>query len=181
MTILDKYLLAGAAWLIFTTFDMYMKGHGRRSFLYSLAVFLIVQAIGFAAAVVVLLVVDVHRLLAYVQVALSSSYSLFLGVVVAVALYRVRGTHPIVYGVAEIAVGILAIWFVVGIPKPTLLTADDGGQAVDVSRANSSLVGFLGGIYIIIRGFDNVDKGIAGKLRRFWDMAFPKGTAQTPR
>jgi hypothetical protein len=174
MSHFESALVVAVLWIAFTTFDMYMKGHGWRALVYSFGAFLIIIAIAFTAAVVLLLFVDVNSLLAGVKFALSSPYALFLGVIVAVALYRIRGTHPVLYGTAEIAVGVLSIWFVVGVAKFTPITADDSSQTRETSAAISSLVGFLGGMYIIIRGFDNIEKGIGGRVRRIWNLAFPR-------
>jgi len=38
----------------------------------------------------------------------------------------------------------------------------------------SKAVGILGGIYILVRGMDNIDKDLPQKWRRVWDCVFPK-------
>jgi hypothetical protein len=37
------------------------------------------------------------------------------------------------------------------------------------------LVGLFGGIYVIVRGLDNIDKEVPARIRTIWAVVFPKG------
>jgi energy-converting hydrogenase Eha subunit A len=76
------------------------------------------------------------------------------------ALYWLRGRMPFVYGILETVVGTLAIFY--AIQSPAALPA--------------KLIALLGGLYIVVRGLDNMDKGLPNPLRSTWDRWFPKRT-----
>jgi hypothetical protein len=56
-------------------------------------------------------------------------------------------------------VALLALWFAVTAPNQSLLPRG---------------IGIFSGIYIIVRGLDNIDKGLPLKFRKRWDRCFPK-------
>lgn len=70
------------------------------------------------------------------------------GVVIAFFLFYVRGHHPRAYGLLEIFVGLMTI-------KSTTATLE--------FDALPSMLPFLGGIYVVIRGLDNLAKGLDRK------------------
>ena len=43
----------------------------------------------------------------------------------------------------------------------------------------TKLIGVMAGIYIIVRGLDNVDRGLPLSWRPHWDRAFPKQKRDT--
>jgi hypothetical protein len=78
----------------------------------------------------------------------------------AVLFYYLRGRTPRAYGVFETLVGAMTIWIALVAPATQGLTR---------------IIGILGGIYIVVRGLDNFDKGLTlGELRTRWDRVFPK-------
>jgi hypothetical protein len=81
--------------------------------------------------------------------------ALFLGAL----LYRLRGTTPLLYGLIEIIVGTAVTSF-----ASTSPTSDP------VSKA----VGIIGGIYIIVRGLDNIEKDLPLSMKSQWYRIFPK-------
>jgi hypothetical protein len=91
--------------------------------------------------------------------AISNPYSSVLAIAIGLFLYRVRGEYPLFYGITEILVAVLAIFVSIGTPTANPLNA---------------IVGILGGIYILIRGMDNMDKGLPASWRPPWDWLFPK-------
>jgi hypothetical protein len=69
-------------------------------------------------------------------------------------LYWLRGRLPLIYGSLEIFVGMLS------------LSITTQGHVADLL---TKLIGVSGGVYIIIRGLDNVDKGIPGGWRKVFN------------
>jgi hypothetical protein len=51
-----------------------------------------------------------------------------------------------------------------------IIKRSDTAQGFEVSNA----VGILAGIYILVRGMDNMDKDLPPNWRRTWDRLFPK-------
>ena len=90
---------------------------------------------------------------------LRSGNIVWYGIVVAAGLYWARGTMTTLYGAVEVAIGVLALVLAGGAPA-----GSGAGQLVAVAA----------GVYVIIRGLDNVEKGLPDQLRRHWLRAFPK-------
>jgi hypothetical protein len=82
-------------------------------------------------------------------------------VLLAVILYRLRGRYPFVYGMIEIFVALIATGVAILTPSDVPL---------------NKIVTILGGIYIFVRGLDNVDKGLPDTWRPWWTRCFPKAT-----
>ena len=84
----------------------------------------------------------------------ASTHSWLVGVSIAVGylLYVFRTKRRTAYGITEIVVGITTVWF----------SALDASQGPNIGH----LVATLGGIYIIVRGLDNVDNGMDDFCRR---------------
>jgi hypothetical protein len=83
----------------------------------------------------------------------------YLAVMASIYLYWFRGQAPFLYGLMEVATGVLTISFVLFTARGDVL---------------ARVLGILGGSYVIVRGLDNMDKGCPRSLRKFWDVAFPK-------
>jgi hypothetical protein len=96
---------------------------------------------------------------------LSNPFSAIPAVVSGLLLYRLRGKHPFFYGGTEVCVSLLAILVSIG---------------SDSSDPLNKLVGILGGVYILVRGFDNLDKGLPSSWRGRWDSLFPKPQPKEP-
>lgn len=75
------------------------------------------------------------------------------------AVYRMRGSRPFMFGIAELWVAIIAIFLSITTPNQGILT---------------KLLGITGGLFIMVRGMDNMDKGLPPRFRRRWDILFPK-------
>jgi hypothetical protein len=89
---------------------------------------------------------------------ISNPFFAVPSIATAIFLYRIRGRHPLFYGTIEISVSVLAILVSIGASNNPL----------------NKIVAVLGGIYIFIRGMDNVDKGLPTSWRPTWDWVFPK-------
>jgi hypothetical protein len=95
-----------------------------------------------------------------VQSLLSSPMLIVVCVWIAFMFYRIRGTHPQVYGIMEVVLGACAIFTVIYSSSHEIV---------------GRLVALFGGTYIIVRGLDNIDKDVPARLHRIWGMVFPKG------
>jgi hypothetical protein len=131
-----------------------------------------VASIVFGFAVIGLLIwqlINFGRFLIYVipysDQVISNRYFAAPAVLVGLVLYHVRGRYQFLYGMVEVCVALLAIFVSIGTPS---------------SIALNKIVGILGGVYILVRGLDNIDKGLPGSWRRAWDWCFPKAPAKTP-
>lgn len=87
-----------------------------------------------------------------------------VGLGLAVVLYRLRGEQPLFYGLLEVIFG-GGVIVVTAHRPPTDLIA--------------MVVTIAGAVYVIVRGLDNMDKGLPEPLRRYWDRAFPKRPIKT--
>jgi hypothetical protein len=93
-----------------------------------------------------------------------------------VRFYRVRLRSRAIYGAGEVAVAIGTLIFVMikGHSAPT-----GGGW----QNFPTTYLGLLGGLYIFVRGLDNIDQGLAnsGWLRRLWNGAIRDEAATRSR
>jgi hypothetical protein len=78
---------------------------------------------------------------------------------VGILLYRFRSQQPFAYGMIEFGVAIIAAFVSISAPGNAVLP---------------KLLGIMGGIYIMIRGLDNMEKGLPERWRPRWDALFPK-------
>lgn len=94
------------------------------------------------------------------QLISSGPHSLVWGLVIAVLLYRFRGIRPVLYGILEILAGLLSMFVAI-----TNINGD----------SLATFVTFVGGMYVIIRGLDNIDRGLQSRyFREYWGILFPK-------
>lgn len=90
-------------------------------------------------------------------------------------LYRLRGIQPFWYGCIEIGVGLTVLIFTF-VPTTHYLAFD---RQTFLELSATKLIGVMAGIYIIVRGLDNVDRGLPLSWRPHWDRAFPKQKRDT--
>ena len=86
-------------------------------------------------------------------------------------LYRLRCIRPFQYGCIEVAVGLAVLIFTFDVPTTHYLAFDR--QTVFEWGVNR-IIGTMAGIYIIIRGLDNMDRDLPPSWRPLWDSFFPK-------
>lgn len=96
-------------------------------------------------------------------------------VIVAFALYRVRCTHKYFYGQLEVVVGVLAIWAGLHISGSTIEQGLVVPPVNDSGMLLTRVVTLLSGVYVIIRGLDNMAQDLPEGRWRFWDRWFPGG------
>jgi hypothetical protein len=92
----------------------------------------------------------------------SNPFSALTFIALGFALYGLRSKSPFIYGISEVFVGITAIWL--SVRPPTISPLSDIGNGV------WQLVTILGGVYIIVRGLDNMDKKVPTRLQRYWSL-----------
>ena len=89
--------------------------------------------------------------------------------------YRLRGRHPFRYGCIEIVVGLIVLFF-------TFVPLTHNAAFVPQTLFEWSLTKLLGvtaGIYIIVRGLDNMDGDLPPSWRSRWDYFFAERKARS--
>ncbi|MGE0257305.1 MAG: hypothetical protein AB7H71_16840 [Alphaproteobacteria bacterium] len=94
-------------------------------------------------------------------------------VVVAVAFYRVRRWNRLVFGAIEVAAGIGVI--VIGEFPPSAIAG--AAESWTLGSRAAHLLALMGGVYIVVRGLDNIDQGLPGRWRPAWGRVFGKTRA----
>jgi hypothetical protein len=89
-------------------------------------------------------------------------------VVVAVAFYRVRCWSRLLFGAIEIAAGIGVI--VIGEFPPNAIAA--AADAWTLGSRAAHMLALMGGVYIVVRGLDNIDQGLPERWRPAWRRVF---------
>jgi hypothetical protein len=96
----------------------------------------------------------------------------FAAVAAAFVFYSVRCRKPFWYGAAEALVG-LAVIYIVLYPVETnylLLAAGEPGLSeVWLSKAT----GILAGVYVLVRGLDNMSRALPRRWAPWWNRLFP--------
>jgi hypothetical protein len=95
-----------------------------------------------------------------------------LSMIAAMLLFSLRRRHPFLYGILECAVGItgLMLTFYPQISyMPTLETTPLG-------MALSRWVAIVGGIYLLVRGLDNMERDLPRSWQPHWHALFAKGS-----
>jgi hypothetical protein len=89
-------------------------------------------------------------------------------VVVAVGFYRIRCWSRLLYGAMEGVAGIGVI--ILGEFPPNAITASASTWTLG-SRA-AHMLALMGGVYIVVRGLDNIDQGLPKRWRPAWGRIF---------
>lgn len=92
----------------------------------------------------------------------SNPFSALTFIALGFLLNGLRTRLPFVYGTSEVFVGITAIWFSVRPPSTSPLS--------DTGKGVAQLVTILGGVYIIVRGLDNMNKKVPSRLQPYWNL-----------
>jgi hypothetical protein len=88
--------------------------------------------------------------------------------VVAVAFYRVRRWSRLLFGAIELAAGIGVI--VIGEFPPNAIAGTVDSWTLG-SRA-AHMLALMGGVYIVVRGLDNIEQGLPERWRPAWRSVF---------
>lgn len=98
---------------------------------------------------------------------------LLTAVVLGPVLYRIRSRQPFYYGIGEFLVGAGVVYVLLFPTEMSFLLLAEPHHSALTDFA-SLPIGILGGIYVMVRGLDNMDRGLPTRVRPFWDLAFPK-------
>jgi hypothetical protein len=88
-------------------------------------------------------------------------------VVVAVAFYRVRCRSRLLYGALEVAAGIGVI--IIGEFPPNAIAA---ATTWTLGSRAAHMLALMGGVYIVVRGLDNIEQALPGRWRPAWRRIF---------
>jgi hypothetical protein len=93
-----------------------------------------------------------------------------LAIAAALSFYRLRCRHRFVYGACEVIASMLWV-FLLLFPRSTMST--DVGHMPFFVPPLYKAYGFLAGIYIFVRGMDNMHCGLTSETgRKRWDRLF---------
>jgi hypothetical protein len=81
------------------------------------------------------------------------------GLGMAAVLYWMRQRHAVVYGATEIVAGLFILWNNYSIGRGGFSGAFN--EAFQTFQSNVVLISILGAVYIMVRGFDNIQRGFA--------------------
>jgi hypothetical protein len=99
-----------------------------------------------------------------------AAIGIFLTIVAGVIFYWLRCRLRFWYGLCEIVVAFIIIYLTFVPAYTVVVLADMSPSRLLLSKG----VGILGGIYLLVRGMDNMDEDLPPMLRRVWDRVFPK-------
>lgn len=104
---------------------------------------------------------------------------IFTAICVGLVLYGLRCRKPLIYGLLEIAVAVVIITLTFYPQKSYLLLSE---EPTWFGWLLSKAVGISTGVYVLVRGLDNVDKGLTAELRgrQWWDRVF-RGRPMAPK
>ena len=92
-------------------------------------------------------------------------------------MFQLRRRRPFVYGVFEFAVGVIGLVLTFHPQTTYLLTGEASPSGLILSRG----IAIVGGIYLLVRGLDNMERDLPRRWRPFWDMLFPQREEQIGR
>jgi hypothetical protein len=83
----------------------------------------------------------------------------FWGLAMAATLFWMRERHPIAYGLTEMTAGLFILWQNYS-NKRGGFSAGFFAEAFQTFQSNVVLVTTLGAVYVMVRGFDNIKRGV---------------------
>jgi hypothetical protein len=101
---------------------------------------------------------------------ISILVTITVSVAVAGLLYEVRSRHRFWYGVGEVVAGLGVIVVLFNPPSTALVTEDFSFVGSFIARNLSA----LGGLYLMVRGLDNIDQNLPARFRKGWGRIFSK-------
>lgn len=95
---------------------------------------------------------------------------ILLSIVAAMLLFELRRWRPFAYGVFEFAIGLIGLTLTFYPQTTYLLTGEATPWGLTLSRG----ITIVGGIYLLVRGMDNMDRDLPRRWRPHWEALFPK-------
>lgn len=119
--------------------------------------------------------IDALMVLVAILILLGAGFGIFYGVpavyvlsgvCIALAMFWIRRSHKIIYGAIEVVAGVLALYGTALVGKGPF----DRGFSGDFYRFDWTivLIATLTGIYIIVRGLDNIEQGLKVRYPNLW-------------
>ena len=84
-----------------------------------------------------------------------------LSIVAALLLFLLRRRRPFAYGLFEFAVGLLGLMLTFHPQTTSLLTGEASPSGLMLSRG----IAIVGGIYLLVRGMDNMERDLPRRWR----------------
>jgi hypothetical protein len=104
------------------------------------------------------------------SMAMNIDYVILM-ILVGLFFYWLRGTLPVAYGLCEIAAGIAVIVITFNYPPmPSILLR----YRTEFEQSLPTTMSLLGGVYVMVRGLDNVQRGLNPTWKRRWRIIFPQ-------
>ena len=94
---------------------------------------------------------------------------ILLCLIAAMFFFALRRRRPFAYGVFEFLVGLIGLTLTFYPQTGYLLTEDSSASGLILSRG----IAIVGGIYLLVRGMDNMERGLPASWRPFWQTFFP--------
>lgn len=107
----------------------------------------------------------------------TSHWCLMPAVIAGPALYWARCRAPLVCGVLEI----VGSWIMIAVA----IQASSAGAASLPAAVSGEFplltkaIAVLGGIYVSVRGLENIERGATGRFRAAWQSVFPRSAASS--
>ena len=118
---------------------------------------LIAFFVGISTAIILL--ADYLSLGGIISASMKSPFFVLAAVTIGFLLYALRRRRPFLYGSLEITVAFVS-----------MIISIRASNIDDLTRA----LGIMGGVYIMVRGLDNLDRGLPMRWRGIWDILFSK-------
>jgi hypothetical protein len=98
---------------------------------------------------------------------LGTAY-IFLTIIGAIFFYWLRCVQPLVYGLIEIAIACIVICIIFYPPDIYIVIEEPSAYGQVFRRA----AGIVAGIYIFVRGMDNIERGLPLRWQSIWHNIF---------
>jgi hypothetical protein len=100
---------------------------------------------------------------------LTQAGLIVLTLAMGIFLYRLRCTHRFLYGIIEIVASLL-VMYVTWVPQRSFQLLNQGTSLLGNYIITG--IGVLTGVYILVRGLDNIDTDLPVGWRFPWDRVF---------
>jgi hypothetical protein len=138
-------------------------GTGKKILIYN--IFELVRnmsAVGFLYLITITVLALAEQYWDYIVPLMSKNSLIVLCILAGVILFSIRTNYPFAYGVGELVIGIASIYHILSTPE--------GGSTSTEGSSLAKIVAIFAGIYIIVRGLDNMDKSVPTTLAERWDI-----------
>ena len=102
---------------------------------------------------------------------------ILVSIVAAMLFFELRRRRPFAYGVFEFAIGLIGLTLTLYPQTTYLLTGEATPWGLTLSRG----ITVVGGIYLLVRGLDNMDRAVPRSWRPHWETLFPRRNGQIGR